>query len=73
MLMTRTTVDVDPGALAAARVELGTDGVSATVNAALREVGRRRALAGFDVVSDIDGTPNEVATNRRGRHTERPD
>ena len=70
MLMSRTTVDVDSRALEAARLELGTQGVSATVNAALREVGRRRGLAGFDVVSDIDGTPTAVATNRQDRHTE---
>ncbi len=69
--MSRTTVDVDSGALEAARLELGTKGVSATVNAALREVGRRRALAGFDVVRDIDGTPAEVDANRRDRRTER--
>ena len=49
-------------------MELGTEGVSATVNAALREVGRRRALAGFDVVRDIDGTPAEIEANRRDRH-----
>lgn len=67
MLMTRTTVDVDRRALDAARVELGTEGVSATVNAALREVGRRRALARFDVLRDIDGTPAEVEANRRDR------
>jgi Arc/MetJ family transcription regulator len=71
MRMSRTTVDVDSGALEAARLELGTKGVSATVNAALREVGRRRALAGFDIVRDIDGTPAEVETNRRDRHAER--
>ena len=71
MLMTRTTVDVNPGALEAARLELGTKGVSATVNAALREVTRRRALAGFDVVRDIDGTPTEVNANRQDRHTGR--
>lgn len=68
--MTRTTVDVDNHALEAARLELGTHGVSATVNAALREVGRRRALAGFDVLRDIDGTPAEVQTNRRDRISE---
>lgn len=68
MLMSRTTVDVDPVALEAARNELGTHGVSATVNAALREIGRRRALAGFDVVTDIDGTPAEVRSNRRNRN-----
>jgi Arc/MetJ family transcription regulator len=73
MPMSRTTVDVDSGALEAARLELGTKGVSATVNAALREVGRRRALAGFDVVRDIDGTPAEVDANRRDRHTEHQD
>lgn len=67
MRMTRTTVDVDARALEAARLELGTRGVSATVNAALREVGRRGALADFDVVRDIDGTPAEVQANRRGR------
>jgi Arc/MetJ family transcription regulator len=68
--MPRTTVDVDRQALEAARSELGTTGLSATVNAALREVGRRRALAAFDVVRDIDGTPGEVQTNRRERHPE---
>jgi hypothetical protein len=67
--MTRTTVDVDDRALDAARMELGTKGLSATVNAALREVGRRRALAGFDVVRDIDGTPLEVEANRLERVT----
>jgi Arc/MetJ family transcription regulator len=71
--MSRTTVDVDSRALEAARLELGTKGVSATVNAALREVGRRRALAGFDVLRDIDGTPAEVNSNRQDRHTERQD
>jgi Arc/MetJ family transcription regulator len=68
--MSRTTVDVDYKALEAARLELGTQGVSATVNAALREVGRRRALASFDVARDIDGTPAEVAIYRQDRHTE---
>lgn len=72
MYMTRTTVDVDDRALDAARIELGTKGLSATVNAALREVGRRRALADFDVVRDIDGTPLEVEANRQ-ELTERGD
>jgi Arc/MetJ family transcription regulator len=67
MRMTRTTVDVDDRALAAARRELGTKGLSDTVNAALREATRRRVLQGFDVRRDIDGTPEEV---REGR--ERP-
>jgi Arc/MetJ family transcription regulator len=70
MHMPRTTVDVDSGALEAARIELGTKGLSATVNAALREVGRRRALGSFDVVRDIDGTSTEVETNRRERSAE---
>jgi len=70
MLIVRTTVDVDSHALEVARLELGTQGVSATVNAALREVVRRRTLAGFDVVRDIDGTPAEVEANRRDRHAE---
>jgi Arc/MetJ family transcription regulator len=56
MRMARTTVDVDDAALAAARAALGTQGLSATINSALREVGRRHALADFDVLRDIDGT-----------------
>jgi Arc/MetJ family transcription regulator len=67
MPMARTTVDVDEHALEAARAELGTTGLSATINAALREVARRRALADFDVVRDIDGTPEEVEAGRRER------
>jgi hypothetical protein len=65
--MTRTTVDVDQAAFELARTELGTEGVSATVNAALRDVARRHALAHFDVLRDIDGTPDEVEANRRER------
>lgn len=64
MRMTRTTVDVDERALDAARRELGTTGLSETVNAALREAARRRTLKGFDVLRDLDGTPQEVATGR---------
>ncbi len=67
MHVTRTTIDIDRRALELARSELGTTGLSATVNAALRDVARRRALASFDVVRDIDGTPHEVAANRRER------
>jgi hypothetical protein len=67
--MPRTTVDVDVDALEAARVQLGTKGLTATINAALREVGRRRVLAGFDVLRDIDGTPAEVESNRLDRGT----
>ena len=54
MLMARTTVDLDEAALAAAQAALGTRGLSATVNGALREVARRSALADFDVLRDID-------------------
>ena len=64
MYMTRTTVDVDDRALDAARRELGTKGLSETVNAALREAVRHRALRDFDVVRDVDGTPQEVAEGR---------
>ena len=64
MRMTRTTVDVDDRALDAARRELGTKGLSETVNAALREAARRRALLGFDVRRDIDGTPEEIREGR---------
>jgi len=66
MPMPRTTIDVDSKALEAARIELGTKGLSATVNAELREVGRRPALRDFDVMRNIDGTPTEVEANRRG-------
>jgi len=63
--MTRTTVDVDDRALATAQRELGTKGVSDTVNAALREATRRRVLQGFDVRRDVDGTPAEVREGRQ--------
>jgi Arc/MetJ family transcription regulator len=64
MPVTRTTVDVDDRALDAARRELGTKGLSETVNAALREATRRRVLRGFDVRRDIDGTPEQVREGR---------
>jgi Arc/MetJ family transcription regulator len=67
MRMARTTVDVDHAALSAAQAALGTDGLSATVNAALREVARRSLLADFDVLRDIDGTPKDVQSGREGR------
>ena len=70
MSMTRTTVDIDQDAVALARAELGTQSLSATINAALREIGRRRLLAGFDVTRDVDGTPQEVQTNRQERFSE---
>ena len=67
MRMTRTTVDIDDASLDAARRVLGTRGLSETVNAALGDVVRRRTLASFDVLRDIDGTPDEVAAGRRDR------
>ena len=67
MLMARTTVDIDEEALSAARAALGTSGLSATINAALREVARRSALADFDVQRDIDGTPSAVVAGREAR------
>lgn len=73
MRMPRTTVDLDRDAFDAAQSELGTKGLSATVNAALREVARRRLLAGFDVTRDVDGTPAEVEANRRERGAPDPD
>ena len=67
MRMARATVDVDEDALAAVRAALGTHGLSATVNSALREVARRHALADFDVLRDIDGSPDEVQSGRTAR------
>jgi len=67
MRMARTTVDIDERALA--RAAVGTDGLSTTVNAALREVGRRRALASFDVLRDIDGSLAEIEANRQDRQS----
>ena len=64
--MIRVTIDVDERALEAARRELGTDGLSETVNAALRDAAQRWAHKGFDVVRDVDGTPREVAAGRGG-------
>jgi Arc/MetJ family transcription regulator len=65
--MTRTTINVDRNALRRASEALGTTGASATVNAALHEAARRRALADFDVLRDIDGSPAEVAEGRAAR------
>jgi Arc/MetJ family transcription regulator len=68
MHMPRTTVNIDTEALDRARDALGTEGTSQTVNAALREVRRRKDLSGFDVLRDIEiGTPEEVAANRTSR------
>jgi len=67
MLVARTTIDLDKEALSAAQAALGTHHLSATVNTALREVARRYALADFDVLQHIDGTPGEVELGRKGR------
>lgn len=68
MHMPRTTVNIDAEALDRARDALGTEGTSQTVNEALREVRRRKDLADFDVLRDIEiGTPEEVAANRTSR------
>ena len=60
-------MDIDDAALAAAQSALGTRGLTATVNTALREVARRSALADFDVMRDVDGTPADVASGRESR------
>lgn len=65
--MARTTIDVDRDALRRAGEALGTTGASATVNAALREAARRRELADFDVLRDIDGTPEDIVRGRAAR------
>jgi Arc/MetJ family transcription regulator len=69
MRVPRTTVDINPQALAAARTALGTTGLSETVNAALNEAARRAALARFDVLRDIDGQPGDVAAGRTETRT----
>ncbi len=64
MRVSRTTINIDRDALRRAGEALGTTGASATVNAALQDAARRRALADFDVRRDIDGSPEEVARGR---------
>lgn len=64
----RTTVNLDPEALSAARRALGTDGVSETVNAALSDVARRVAMGRFDVRL-FDVTDDDIALARRDRLT----
>ncbi len=71
MRVARTTVDIDPDALAAAREVLGSGSLSATVNAALRDVARRSVLTDFDVRRDIDGSPAEVEAGRQDREPAR--
>jgi hypothetical protein len=68
MRMARPTVDSDLVALDAARSALHTQGVSATVNAALRDAARRARLAAFDVLTlpDLD-SPAEIEASRHAR------
>lgn len=68
MRMARTTVDIDLAALDAARSALQTDGVSATVNAALRDAARRAQLASFDVRTLPElASPAEIEAARHDR------
>ena len=68
MRMARTTVDIDLSALDAARSALHTKGVSATVNAALRDAARRARLASFDVRALPDlSTPAVIESGRHDR------
>ncbi len=72
MRMGRTTIDLDHQALDSARVALGTSGLSATVNAALRDVAQRRRLTDFDVRRDVDGEPGDVEAGRQERGPDGP-
>lgn len=64
--MPRTTINLDRELLRQARELLGTTGVTATVNAALAEVVRRRRLAAFDA-RVFDVAPAEIEEGRRDR------
>ncbi len=65
--MTRTTVNVDDKALEEAQQALGTDGVTETVNAALKKVGRQAELDRFDLSTfDIDDRSIEESRTARG-------
>ncbi len=59
-------MNLDPGALDAARRALGTNGVSETVNAALTDVARRVAIGRFDVRL-FDVTDDDIALARQDR------
>ncbi|MBS1869647.1 MAG: hypothetical protein JSS99_08290 [Actinobacteria bacterium] len=56
--MARATDDADEQAVETVRAQL--------------DVARARALAGFDVLRDIDGTPAEVEANRHPPLPEQP-
>jgi Arc/MetJ family transcription regulator len=69
--MHRTTVSVDAAAFERARAALGTRGYTDTINSALREVVRRRALQrAAELVRDGSlglVTPDELAAMRKSR------
>ena len=70
--MPRPAIRFGREALPKAGEALSTTAASATVNAALREAARRRALPDFDVQRDIDGSPAEVAQGRAARAADEP-
>ena len=64
MVVSEHLIDIDDEALVAARVELGTDTVKATVNAALRVAGLPRAqrvAAALDTLADTALADRESA------------
>ncbi len=68
MRMARTTIDIDPDALAEARAEMGTNGISETVNSALRRIKRDRLRREFSIRSlEIEMTPDEIDAGRAQR------
>ena len=67
----RTTVNIDPELVEAARLTLKTHGLSETVNAALADVSRRSRLQKFDVRT-FDISEEDVAAARRDRLPESP-
>jgi Arc/MetJ family transcription regulator len=64
--MARTTVNIDDALLAEARRVLGTEGVTATIHAAMSAVVRRAALDEF-TINDFDITDADLADSRRDR------
>jgi Arc/MetJ family transcription regulator len=64
MIVSKHLVDIDEEALLAARAELGTETIKATVNAALRAAGSPRAprvVAALDLLADADLTDRDRA------------
>lgn len=54
----------DKRILDAEHVGVEIKGFDRTINAARHDVSRRHLLEDFDVVRDVDGTPQEVAAGR---------